>query len=367
MKKLQLLFACALVGVIVAFTYFLFEGAVHHSITYIWDTLLNTETKRLLVVPLCVVLTLVFFASQHYLDRKSEGREEHGLGGGEIDASLKNFATILFIGFFSLVAGASLGPEAVLVPACMVAGAYVATKLFKGQKQAVGALAGAGIIALFAAFFHSFLIGFLAVFLVTKQAKIKLSPQLAVIAVVASGASYLTLNVIDPKRSYFNWPDYSWETRIADLFIAIGLAFFGYATTFALKASHDLFEKIRKHDKTALWWQQALVASLGLSLLYLLGGPLVQFTGNQSIEPMYAQAATLGILGLVWIYIIKLLAIGWSKAMGYRGGMVFPIIFVASVLVTIAVQMYPDTNFMLALIGTMVGVIAAERKAKILF
>lgn len=367
MKKLQLLIAVVLVGIVVACTYFIFEYAVHHSINYIWEDLLNTDTKRLLVVPLCIALTTIYFALQHFLDRKSETHEAHGLGGGAIDATIKNFATILLIGFFSLVAGASLGPEAVLVPACMVVGAYVATKLFKGEKQVIGALAGASIIALFAAFFHSFIIGFLAVFLVTKQAKVKLSPQLVVIAVIASGVATLTLNVIDPKQTFFNWPDYSWETRIIDVLIAVGLAVVGYALTFALKAAHDIFVKLRSFEHFKQWWQQALIASVGLSTLYLLGGPLVQFTGNEAIQPMYSQAATLGILGLAWIALIKLLAIGWSKAMGYRGGMVFPVIFLASVLVVIAIQIYPETNFIIALIGTMAGAIAAERKAKILF
>lgn len=367
MKKLAFLISVILVGIAVALVYFGFEFAVHHSITYIWDDLFNTSEKRILVIPLCVVLSFVFFGLQHRLDRKSETHEAHGLGGGEIDASLKNLGVILLIGFFSLVAGASLGPEAVLVPACMVVGAYMGTKLLKGQKEAVKGLAAAGIIALFAAFFHSFIIGFLAVFLVTKQAKVKLSPQLAVVAILASAASTLTLNIIDPKTTFFYWPDYDWKIKLIDVGIAAILALVGYVLTFAIKGSHDIFAIIRNHDKISTWWQQALLASLGLSLLYLLGGTLVEFTGNQSIAPMINQAATLGVAGLLWIFFIKILAIGWSKAMGYRGGMVFPTIFAASVLVAIAFQFYADTNFMLALIGTMIGVLAAERRAKILF
>ncbi len=367
MKKLQMLVSVILVGVAVALVYFGFEYAVHHSITYIWDDVFNTSTKRALVIPLCVVLSVIFFGAQHLLDKRSENHEAHGLGGGDIDASLKNLGIILLIGYFSLIAGASLGPEAVLVPACMVVGAYMATKLLKGQKEAVKGLAAAGIIALFAAFFHSFIVGFLAVFLVTKQAKVKLSPQLAIVAVLASAASTLTLKVIDPATTYFNWPDYDWKVRLADIGIALALAAVGYITTFALKGSHDIFAAIRSHEKFTAWWLQALLASLGLSLLYLIGGTLVQFTGNESIEPMLSQAATLGVAGLLWIFFVKILAIGWSKAMGYRGGMVFPIIFAASVLVAIAFQFYPETNFMVALIGTMVGILAAERRAKILF
>jgi H+/Cl- antiporter ClcA len=312
-------------------------------------------------------LTLVFFALQHYLDPKSENHEAHGLGGGVIDARFKNLILILLIGFFSLVAGASLGPEAVLVPASMVVGAFVATKLFKANSQAAKALAAAGIIALFACFFHSFIIGFLTVFLVTKQAKTKLNTHLAIIAIIASAVAYFTIITIDPTSQYFSWPDYNWNTQIVDILIALALVAVGFASTLALKALHDLFEKIRTHEKLSAWWLQALIAGGGLSALYLLGGPLVQFTGNHSIAPMLSQAATLGMLGLIWIYIIKLIAISWSKVMGYRGGLVFPMIFVASILAALATQFYADTNFMLALISAMVGILAAERKAKILF
>ena len=151
------------------------------------------------------------------------------------------------------------------------------------------------------------------------------------------------------------------------MLIAAVLVVAGYISTLALKGSHDIFEKIRTHEKLSKWWLQALIAGGGLSALYLMGGPLVQFTGNHSIAPMLSQATSLGIIGLLWIYIVKLVAISWSKVMGYRGGLVFPMIFIASILAAIATLIYADTNFMLALIGAMIGVLAAERKAKILF
>ena len=84
------------------------------------------------------------------------------------------------------------------------------------------------------------------------------------------------------------------------------------------------------------WWLRGLVAASGLSALYLLGGPLVEFTGNKSIVPMLNQAASLGAIGLIWLVVIKTATISWSKAMGYRGGLIFPTVFIASTLVAIA-------------------------------
>ncbi len=101
--------------------------------------------------------------------------------------------------------------------------------------------------------------------------------------------------------------------------------------------------------------------------LYLLGGSLVEFTGNKSIVPMLGQAASLGAIGLIWLAIVKTVAISWSKAMGYRGGLVFPTVFIASVLVAIAELQVHELNFIYGLIAVMAGVLAAERRANILF
>jgi H+/Cl- antiporter ClcA len=366
MKKVYLLFLVALVGVLVACTYFIFEYAVHHSITYIWDTVFNTEDERWLVIPLCVSLTLMFFGLQHFLDKKSEAHEAHGLGNDTVVATFKNFFVILLIGFFSLLAGASLGPEAILVPASVVMGALVAKKLAKDSKQATGALSAAAIIALFAAFFHSFIIGFLSLFLVAKIAKAKINAQLLVVAAIAAGVSTLVLKAIDPTGQFFAWPDYSWKIRLIDLFISIILIFIGYGITWAIKYSHDFAEKAKKLVIKRAWWQHALLAGVGLSALYILGGPLVQFTGNESIAPLLNDASSLGVLGLAWIFIIKIAAIGWSKSLGYRGGMIFPTIFVVSIAIAVMGQFYSEINFILWLVACMAGVLMAERKAKIL-
>ncbi|MBX4201752.1 chloride channel protein [Candidatus Saccharibacteria bacterium] len=367
MKKVKLFLACVLVGILVALTYFLFEAVVRNSITFIWDTTFDTTNIRILVLPLCLVGALIFFGVQHMLDPNSENLEEHGLGGGLGEISVKKLGIVILVGYFSLVAGASLGPEAILVPSSIIIGALVGTRLFKSHNPGVRALAAAGIIALMAAFFHSFLIGVISVLLVTKQTKAKLSPALVLIAVLASASSVLTLRVIDPANKYFNFPDFTWKAALIDLVFGLMLLACGYMATFALKLSYTLFVNMRARAKRTLWWQQAILAGIGLGLLYLLGGSLVEFTGNESIEPLLMKASTLGIFGVAWVFAVKILVIGWSKAMGYRGGLVFPMIFVASTFVAMSQVINPEVNFGVGLIAAMVGVLAAEKKAKILF
>ncbi len=364
-KKLLLLLSIVVVAVGVALTYFYFEYAVRHSIDYIWDSLLNTDLHRALVVPTCILLSLVFFGIQHYIDQASEKQESHGLGEAP-NPTILNFMKVLGIGFFSLVAGASLGPEAILVPASLIIGGYIGTKLFKSESQIAKLLSMVGFVALFAAFFNSFIAGMLGLLLVTKQVKIKLNAALVIIAALASVVTILVLKLLS-SSPYAKLPPHHWQITVSSVLVMVGLFAGGYAITYLLNGTHQLFEGVRKLFTERNWLIRALLASAGLSLLYLLGGTLVEFTGNESIVPMLQKAASLGVVGLLWILVIKILAIAWSKTLGYRGGLVFPSIFVASVLVAIAQMYVQQTSFILGLIAVMAGILIANNKVKILF
>lgn len=365
MKKLQLLLATIVVSIGVAVTYHYFESAVHHSITYIWDTVLNTPTHRWLVVPTCFVITLLFFGVQHWLDPASEKQESEGLGEMP-KPTIANFAKVLFIGFLSLVAGASLGPEAILVPASMVVGGYVGVKLFKNDSQMAKLLAMVGFIALFAAFFNSFIAGMLGLLLVTKQVKLKIKLGLVVLAALASVTTVLVLKVLE-SSAYVQMPHYTWHTSASTLLTLVLLVIAGIAVTFGIKGMHLTIGKLEGLIKKYPWWFKGAVAALGLSALYLLGGSLVMFTGNESIVPMLEKAPSLGLIGLAWILVVKVAAISWSKSMGYRGGLIFPTVFVASVCVAFSQLIVKDVNFVYGLIAVMVGVLGANSKVKILF
>lgn len=353
----------ALVGIGTALTYHIFENAVHESIQLVWYDWFNTDSRRLLVIPLTVMISLMFFGLQHFIDRESEDKEEHGLGEMP-PPSVKSYLKILLIGYFSLVAGASLGPEAVLVPACMMLGAYAGAKLFK-QQELTKLLAAAGIMALFTAFFHSFIVGILSLALVTKQSKTKLNPLLLIVAIIASASSYFTLKLISGS-AYAELPAYSWKLNGTTLLFCALLVLAGYVVVVGMSTAHEQFLKIRKMLNEKTWWQHALVASVVIAGLYLAGGNLVEFTGNKSIVPMFGQAASLGLMGLVWILIVKIALISWSKASGYRGGMIFPTIFLASVLVAILQLYNHDFNLIYGLIAVLIGAFVANGKSRIL-
>ncbi len=134
MKALKLLLAIILVGFGVALTYHIFENAVHNFIDFVWYDTFNTDQNRLIIIPLVLTFSFMFFGLQHWLDVKAENTEDHGLGSMP-GPTVTNFLKVLMIGFFSLVAGATLGPEAILVPSCMIFGAYVGKKCFANKNK----------------------------------------------------------------------------------------------------------------------------------------------------------------------------------------------------------------------------------------
>ncbi len=364
-QRLLLLISTAITATTVALTYHYFESAVHYSTNAIWNTWLKTGTNRLLLVPLCLGLSLVFFGLQHFLDKASEKQASEGLGEAPV-ATIANFAKVISIGFFSLLAGVSLGPEAILVPACLVVGAFIGKKMFPKQKEIIGLLAALGFVALFAAFFNSVLAGLLGLLLIGKQTKTKLTTPLVVLSILASLITVGTLQLIDGS-AYVSLPSHVASPDSAAVLACVLLVAVGFAITHLIAIAHRVFVNDFEFVTSGSWWGRALLAGTGLSALYLFGGPLVQFTGNQAIAPMIQQAASLGYVGLAWIFGIKILAIAWSKALGYRGGLVFPSVFAASVAVAFAQLAVSNLSFMVGFSAVMVGILVANAKVKILF
>lgn len=363
LSNLKLLIVIVLVSAAVALLYLVFEAAIRNSTEFVWNTLFQADTYRYMVFPIAIGIGLIFFWLQHALTGESSSEEEHGTP----KPTLKNLGVVLLLGFFSLLAGASLGPEAILVPASIIIGGYIGSKLLARNKKAAGLMAGVAIIALMAAFFNSFFIGLLSLLLVSNQLKTPINIKLVIIAVIASAGSYATLQIIEPSSRFFNFPAITWEAVVMDIIASVLLLVLGFMATFGLKYAHGAVEKIRSSARLNTWWKQGLVASASIGLIYFIGGPLIQFTGNESIAPLAEQASSLGILVIIGILIMKIIAIAWSKAMGYRGGLIFPMVFVASSLVLIVLQLLPAAHFGVGLIAALVGILAAETRAKVLF
>lgn len=361
MKRIQLIIAAGLVGVLVALVYLLFEWVLAEAIQLFWYDWLDVERHWWLVVPFTVLLTYVYFGVQHLLDAHSEAKE-HALAETPRRATLRALVVVLTVGFLSLFAGASLGPEAVLIPAVILVGQLVAMRWID-TKPGAALLAGTGFVALFVAFFSSLLGGVLGLYLLKKTKGVELNAIVVAVLSVAALTAFITLQLLE--RHFFAFPPYTFTLSLPTMLWLTVLLVAGYVMNVALRWLVDRFHGVHAlvaHD----WRRTALVASLGLSLIYLVGGPHVQFTGNEAIAPVYSQAAEIGLAGLLVIIVTKVLALAWSHAMGYRGGLVFPVLLVGSAVSAIVSLYAADTNPMAFILVFLVGALAADRRTHVI-
>lgn len=362
--SLRVCILALIIGAVVAFTYLLFEWLVRTAQHALWIDFMQTNEYRWRIIPLVLGLTLLYFWVQHRLDPASEHAKRHTLTQLP-KVSLRNLANGLVIGFLSLVAGASLGPEAILVPASMMISMLLASRFIKTKNPLTQYAAALGFIALLAAFFNSFIVGMLGLLLVKKQFKLPLNMQFVLAAIFAALIVVVVLNLLG-SNGYIPLGS-EWSLSLATPVWLVAIFLVGLVLPFALKCIVAAFENVLKIVHFRHWSLRALLAGLVLSILYIVGGPLVQFTGNESIQPLLQQSATLGLGGLFLILLVKLAAIAWSKTSGYRGGLIFPMFFVLSVVVA-GMQLYSDAvPFTAAVVVGALALLIGDAKAKVLF
>ena len=147
------------VGVADALVFLGFEWLVKHGTDWLWNDLAGSDDERWRVIPLAIVLSLAFSALLRALKQPrwtpphldplhSADGEEHPPA-----PTLIAVALILVIGAASLLAGASLGPEAALVATSIGLGTWAAARAGLGERGRLLALASAG--ALLVAFLGS--------------------------------------------------------------------------------------------------------------------------------------------------------------------------------------------------------------------
>jgi len=352
---MKLLVGSVLVGAINAVVYMAFEYIVHHGTDYIWRDLFNTDTVRWGVIPLAIALSLLLsivikLFGQNRLVKPHLNPIEDNDNKPEQPASVRAMAIIFAIGLVSLLAGASLGPEASLAAISTMLGLWVATQT--KLNQAAKLLVASSVGALLVAFFNSLLLILVPVLLIY-QAQKNLKLELLLPPALAGLASYAVIQLMGGHAfGSIPAPD---ELKLVDVITAFILGALCWPiarSLFALIAkSYKFIDRVNKHLP---WYVTALTIGLVLGLLYFVGGPTVEFSGNEGTPELVSNSASYSTMALIGLLIVKLLVTGWSLAAGYRGGLVFPSIYVGVALSLVL----KSTSDNLSEVGLMVGSIA---------
>ena len=360
--------AALIIGIVDAIVLYLFELVGIEGTEWLWNDLLGTDEQRWRVFPVAVVLGLALTAV-YKLVKVKRVKETSGDLLEELQdppSTLASIGAVLLVGAVSLLAGASLGPEAALMAFSAGFGAFIAARMKAGTDKQVLVLASVG--ALLVAFVHSILLVLIPLLILWQGAKragrkVQLR-QVAIIllaGVAAFGAIY-GIRVLTGAPGVGLIPALP-ELVTHDYVIAILLGFVSGLLALALNYLVKLFSQTSLAVMNARFpgseWVFGAVAGLALGFLYYAGSPVVEFSGKIGTEMLVDNFAQFTAVTLIGFILIKLMATAWSAGTGYKGGLVFPSVFIGVAMGLLFTQLFPEFGGSGAVIGAISGMLTA--------
>ena len=245
-----------------------------------------------------------------------------GDGAGKIDYT--TFPGALLSSFFSLLSGASVGPEGPLAFLIQDITAWISEKLKVAEETRLGvslaALASAynGIIG------NPLFTGVLATEFQVGGKELGIAFLAWNLLAGVIGYFFFTLLRLPVFAKYIPFtPISSLKPEYALYAILLGLV--GTLVTLLIAASFQLFGRImgRFGDRVIL---RALAAGVVIAIIgYFF--PEVRFAGETQIFPMVQNPVAYGVGLLLLLALLKILLLGLSFKSGYLGGPTFPTLF----------------------------------------
>jgi H+/Cl- antiporter ClcA len=306
-------------GVVNALVFAGFEWVVDDGSDWVWNTVAGSDSARWRVIPLAIagsiVLSLVvrLASEKRVVAVRTNPLEETG---DQERATVGSVLVTLGVGAVSLVGGASLGPEAPLSAASMGMGRLFA----RGQ-----AVVLASVGALLVAFFGSPVPMLVPLLLLQKRKLLTVGNALIVLACGLTALGTLRLVSNNGYGSFA--PSSHYTAKDIAMALALG-AVAVLAATWLRRTTERFGRRTKRLDERLHWTASAALFGAGLGVLYLAGGQSVEFSGSAGTTLLAQTHADDGALVLLGLAAVKLLATGWCLACGYRGGPVFPSVYV---------------------------------------
>ncbi len=340
MEKIKLIAASAFIGLLVTVAFLFVEFIDTKGVDFLWNTVLQTNKYRILVIPTAIFLSIIFSAVILSLKKKRIGQAETDLiGDDEIKpTNINEIIKILTIGCVGLLAGASLGPEGVLVAICSGIGILIAQKAKRMDAAKLFLISSVG--ALLVGFFGSLLPILIPIFMLYKKEK-KIVVMHTIPPIIAGLSTYISLYIIKNGDIGFGTIPTGSSYTIQDLIGAFFLGILGAIVAFLIKKLINKFESIAKHvDSKFHWIVSSAIFGGVIGVLYFIGGPTIQFSGKEG-SSLLMENGPYPLIILVIILISKFIVTSWSLPAGYKGGLVFPSIFMAVAMSLILTEIHP--------------------------
>ncbi|MEU6015132.1 ion channel protein [Streptomyces sp. NPDC047515] len=262
---------------------------------------------------------------------------------------------LLLVTVLTLAGGISLGPENPITAANIALAHWLGRRFAPGTTAKLWiALAAAGTIG--------------ALFGTPVAAALILSETLAshpgpgalwdrLFGPLAAGtAGALTMTLLAHPSFDLSLPSYThphWGDLLSSVVIALAGAVLGLAAVYAFPYAHRCFRAL-KHPVLAL-----TLGGLLLGLLGVLGGHLTLFKGLDEVKVLAADPNGWSAGQFAGMAVVKTAALLIAATCGFRGGRIFPAVFVGVALGLCAHALVPSVPVALAVSCAVLGVLLA--------
>lgn len=333
----------AIVAIPAALVTIVFVGGTTVATRFVWDDVFAWSglPRPVFVVLIPTLGGLLVGLILRYVPGKGgpEPGAGHGLGGDDHEPA-PSLPGVIAAAVVSLVAGASLGPEAPLVTIIGGLATFVATRLRLPPEMA-RLLTISGISSFTAGIFGSPLAAGLLLAETAPLAGLELYRRI-IPALAAAAVGFFVFNAIIGTAVDPMFPDAVGLDLLAFV-TAMGMGILGGVAGIAyIEGYHRLRRASVGLDRSPI--VKALLGGLAVGLVAVIFGELTLFSGEHEIVEVTAQAGVLGLGGLGLILVGKVIASLVSLVCGFRGGRIFPILFLGGVLGLVVSTALPDIS-----------------------
>ncbi|AJF65841.1 ion channel protein [Streptomyces vietnamensis] len=279
-----------------------------------------------------------------------------GLGGAPLAPGV--VPGLLVASTLSLAGGVSLGPENPIIAANIALAFWLGSKVAPVVPGAAWvALASAGTIgALFGTPVAAALV--LSEALTAQPGRGSLWDRLFA-PLVAAGAGATTTQLLAEPSFDVGLPpltDPGYGDLLAALVIASAAAVFGLGSCYLFPHVHAAFRRLR-HPMLML-----PLGGLLLGLLGALGGHLTLFKGLAETKDLAAGVGGWSSGELAKFAVVKLLALVVAASCGFRGGRIFPAVFIGAAFGLFVQALVPEVHPAVAVSSAVLGVLLATTR-----
>ena len=357
--KIQLIVVIALITAAFALLWFASLGILNAAV---WKN--DFVTANRWMIPVFVLLfSLLVGICGKYLRAPNviRGGMDQVIKGESPPIDYRTFPGALLTSFFSLLSGASVGPEGPLTTLV----AYVTGWL--GVKLKIAAPARLGFLMAGLASALNGLIGN-PLFSALLATELEEGGQ-------AGALQFLTWNLVAGTIGYIffalaGFPAFASSIpftpvntlTIAYALVAIVLGIIGALVALFIGVSFQVFGKATDLVFKDRFVARVMVAGVIIAIVgYFL--PELLFSGESQIHPIINNPAAYGVLMLLAFAILKILLLGLSFKSGYLGGPIFPTLF-SSTMVALAISLlFPSVPLALLFTCTVAATIALVLRA----